>query len=349
MLSLCLLTGGASASCGIVQNNDTLGYLYPSNVTKVASQSPSACCAQCVATPACASWSWSGAKWTPSTPCHMSPFDFVGKEQTKVHSGLACGSARAAPPTPDAAPGTFVIDTTLSGRRQVFEGVEVELQSDSIGTNNEGMPMDGTLVPDDDPSAIGAPHDLTPSERARFAAEIVMGVRTVRLALGLFLRGSADNKSIVGRWPSQMAELKALQDASGIEGWAPEYWSPPPGWKSARSYYGGTLASFSPAFLSSFADTTVRDVAYLQAKGLRVTWWGLQNEPNMGAEANVTCPPANESQRQAFVRSRAGSAVARAWPYAQCDYTQCSVSLFCTSRYFPFLRGNPSHNLTRSP
>ena len=325
MLALTLLTVSADASCGIVQYNDTLGYLDPASVTKVAALSPSACCAQCVATPACASWSFSGAMWTPTTPCHMSPLDFVGKEQTKVHSGLACGSARAAPPAPAAEPGTFIIDTTPSGRRQVFEGVEVELQSDSIGTNNKGMPMDGKLVPDADPSAIGAPHDLTPSERARFATEIVMGVRTVRLALGLFLRGSPDNKSIVGRWPSQMAELRALQDASGIEGWAPEYWSPPPGWKSARSYYGGTLASFSPAFLLSFADSIVRDVAYLQAKGLRVTWWGLQNEPNFGAESNVTCPPANESQRRAFVRFPAGGAVARSSsPYAQCQYTQCS-------------------------
>ena len=213
----------AGASCGIVQYNDTLGYLDPSNVTRVAATSPRTCCARCAATPACASWSWSGATWTPRTPCHMSPLDFVGREQTKVHSGLACGSARAAPLPPSAVAGVFVIDTTASGRRQVFEGVEVELQSDSIGTNNNGMPMDGELVPDADPSTIGAPHDLTPSERARFATEIVAGVRTVRLALGLFLRGSPDNKSIVGRWPSQMAELHALQEASGIEGWAPEY------------------------------------------------------------------------------------------------------------------------------
>ena len=316
----------AGVSCGIAQYNDTLGYLDASTVTKVAASSPQACCAQCVATPACVSWSWSGATWTPRTPCHMSPLDFTGREQTKMHSGLACGSARTAPPPPSAVPGTFVIDTTPSGRRQVFEGVEVELQSDSIGTNNNGMPMDGELVPDADPSTIGAPHDLTPSERARFATEIVKGVRTVRLALGLFLRGSPDNKSIVGRWPSQMAELKALQDASGIDGWAPEYWSPPPGWKSNHSYYGGTLASFAPAFLSSFADSVVRDVEYLRAKGLRVTWWGLQNEPNFTAQANVTCPPANESQRRAFVRAQVGGGAARGRraPYAMCQYTQCA-------------------------
>ena len=42
---------------------------------------------------------------------------------------------------------------------------------------------------------------------------------------------SADGKSIIGRWPSQMAELKQLQELARIEGWAPEYWSPPPAWK----------------------------------------------------------------------------------------------------------------------
>ena len=46
----------------------------------------------------------------------------------------------------------------------------------------------------------------------------MQGVRTIRLAMGLYLRGlSPDNKSIVGRWPSQMAELKQLQDLSQID------------------------------------------------------------------------------------------------------------------------------------
>jgi hypothetical protein len=117
--------------------------------------------------------------------------------------------------------GVFVVDTSASGRRQVFEGVEVELQSDSIGSDNGGMPKGGQLVPDDDSSTTGAPHDLAAAERIRFAKDVLQGVRTVRLALGLFLRGlGPENKTIVGRWPSQMAELKQLQDESGIEGWA---------------------------------------------------------------------------------------------------------------------------------
>eukprot|EP01052_Picozoa_sp_SAG31_P016348 SAG31_NODE_1079_length_10031_cov_5.270741_5_plen_115_part_00 len=68
---------------------------------------------------------------------------------------------------------------------------------------------------------IGAPHDLTAPERQRFAEMVLRGARTIRLALGLFLRGlGAQNKSIVGRWPSQMAELRQLAEISGIEGWA---------------------------------------------------------------------------------------------------------------------------------
>jgi hypothetical protein len=86
------------------------------------------------------------------------------------------------------------------------------------------MPKNGQLVPDDDPSAIGAPHDLTPAERKRFATEVLRGARTIRLALGMYLRGlGPQSRSIVGRWPSQMAELRELQQLSGVEGWAPEY------------------------------------------------------------------------------------------------------------------------------
>jgi hypothetical protein len=107
-----------------------------------------------------------------------------------------------------------------------------------------------------------------------------MGTRTIRLALGLFLRGiSADGRNIVGRWPDQMAELKQLSDLSRVDGWAPEYWSPPPRWKSTGSYYNGTLAGFNESFLEDFCSAVVQDIAYLNSSGLPVTWWGLQNEP----------------------------------------------------------------------
>ena len=51
------------------------------------------------------------------------------------------------------------------------------------------MPGDGRLVPDNDTTTIGVPHNLAPSEQTRFATEVLQGVRTIRLALGLYLRG----------------------------------------------------------------------------------------------------------------------------------------------------------------
>jgi hypothetical protein len=97
-----------------------------------------------------------------------------------------------------------------------------QIQSDSIGSGNNGMPGNGRLVPDNDNTTSSAPHDLTPSERVRFATELLQGFRFCRLALGLFLRGlDAEGQHIVGRWPSQMAELKQMQDIAGFEGDGP--------------------------------------------------------------------------------------------------------------------------------
>lgn len=261
---------GAS-TCGNQVFNNTLGYLSPHAVREVSAVDAAGCCAACVAWRTCSSWSMQH-EWTPKTPCHLSPYSFLRTERS--HRGDSCGVARSGPPAPPAPPsppplppfinhGVYIVDTSVGGRRQVVEGVQVELQSDSIGTYNQGMPGGGTIVPDDSPTAIGCPHDLTSSERVRFATQAVRGARTIRLAMGLFLRGlGPDNRSIVGRWPAQMAELKQLQDLSGIEGWAPEYWSPPSGWKSSRSYYSGTLASFDAKFLDEFGDGVCRDIEY---------------------------------------------------------------------------------------
>jgi hypothetical protein len=86
---------------------------------------------------------------------------------------------------------------------------------------------DGKVVPDDDPTTTSAPHDLTPSERVRLATEMLTGFRWCRLALGLYLRGlTPDSRNTIGRWPSQMSELKQLQDVSQIEGFAPGTFCP---------------------------------------------------------------------------------------------------------------------------
>ena len=332
-------TGGCATSgnCPLPSCPSMLFYVDPAGVVEV-NATAEECCALCAAgtkLPQCATWSWSGNKWTPSSPCHLSryaPIRTVPTASGGKGRNYTGGSAHNSPPAPAPAPtprpvqpgtGTFWIDTSSAGRRQVFEGIQVELMSDSIGSNNQGMPGDGRPVPDDDITTLGVPHDLTPSERVRFATEVMSGVRTIRLAMGLYLRGlSPDNRSIVGRWPSQMSELKQLQDLSGVEGWAPEYWSPPPGWKSTRSYYSGTLASFNASFLSDFCDGVVRDVKYLQQAGLAIKHWGLQNEPNF-AHDNATDPCPRPSLAATYASSSL-PLVAGANAYSRCSYTQCS-------------------------
>ena len=326
-------------TCGILTHTDTLGYLSHERVKAVAAADATACCERCLNSSWCASWSYQHV-WTPPTPCHLSPFGFERLQPNST--GNSCGTARKAPPgpPPPSPPppvnpkGEYVVDTSLGGRRQVFEGVQVELQSDSIGSDNTGMPKEGTLVPDDDSSTIGAPHDLTPAERERFAIEVMRGVRSIRLAMGLFLRGMGpQNRSIVGRWPSQMAELKQLQDLSGIEGWAPEYWSPPAGWKDTGSYYTGTLASFDARFLEQFCHGVSGDVEYLRTNGLNVTWWGLQNEPGSWGNTTSCPPPADASVAAADAANAADAAVAveeeearsevGGNSYSRCSYSQC--------------------------
>ena len=58
------------------------------------------------------------------------------------------------------------------------------------------------------------------------------------------------------------------------------YWSPAPAWKHTHSYYTGTLSSFNASFLDAFCTSVLGDVKYLEAAGLTVVGWGLQNEPN---------------------------------------------------------------------
>jgi hypothetical protein len=168
----------------------------------------------------------------------------------------------------------------LDQPRQVIRGIGFEIQSDSIGSDNLGLPD----------KTVAVPHDLVPSERARLYREMLKGFRYCRLAMGLYLRGLDRTQSrVIERYPGQMRDLKELMDESGIEGFAPEYWSPAPHWKSNSSYRGGSLKQFDPEFLSKFADALVDDVRYLEAHGLRVSMWGLQNEPVVNHGKYSTC------------------------------------------------------------
>ena len=181
--------------------------------------------------------------------------------------------------------------------QQVIKGLGFEIQSDSIGSGNAGMPDE----------VIAVPHDLTPSEKTRFYKEMLHGFRYSRLAMGLYLRGNdAEKKHIIERYPGQMDDLRAMQQVSGIQGFDVEYWSPAPYWKENKTYYGGTIASTDPAFVAEFSDAMVDDLRYLQAHGLRIAQWGLQNEPGVGLPARK-----NDTRR--------GGAAAQS--YATCFYS----------------------------
>lgn len=164
--------------------------------------------------------------------------------------------------------------------KQTILGFGYEIQSDSIGSENLGLPD----------KVVAVPHDLTPEERRRFYHDMLKGFRYCRLAMGLYLRGlDAAKKHVVERYPGQMRDLKEMADAAGIEGFAPEYWSPAPYWKSSGSYQKGTLKSFDPEFLNEFARALVEDVRYLERNGLKVVMWGLQNEPPVDHGKYSTC------------------------------------------------------------
>jgi len=208
----------------------------------------------------------------------------------------------AAPPPRAPAPsnGTYVID--VSARAQTLWGIGFEIQSDSIGSGNHGLPDSNASVP----------WDLVPAERARFARDVLAGFRYCRLGLGLYFRGTTpDGLNTVERWPGQAAALADMARASGIEGFAPEYWSPPPGWKSNGAFIGGTLRAFDGATLAAFGDAVVRDLRYLNASGLVPVMWGLQNEPPYSTP--YSCCVYNESSYAAAFAATA-RAVRAAFP-----------------------------------
>jgi len=197
-------------------------------------------------------------------------------------AAFACGAA-AAPPPP--ARGLFIVNA--SAPQQVILGLGYEIQSDSIGSGNHGLPDATTSVP----------WDLVPSERARFNRELLGGFRLCRLALGLYFRGlTPDNASIVERWPGQAAALADMATGAGIEGFAVEYWSPAPAWKSNGAYIDGSLKGTDAAFLAAFGAAVAADARYLAARGITPSWWGLQNEPFVGpANCIYSCCGINAS------------------------------------------------------
>ncbi|MFF6984611.1 hypothetical protein ACFZAV_44835 [Streptomyces sp. NPDC008343] len=173
-----------------------------------------------------------------------------------------------------------------NGRKQTILGLGVEIQSDSIGSGNNGLPD----------TVSGVPYDLTDSERTRFYQQMLKagrtdrGFRYCRLAMGLYYRGlDSTQKLMRGRYAGQTALLADMCNQAGIEGMAVEYWSPAPAWKSNNAFIGGKLKSFDPAFLSEFGDALVADLDYLVAGGCRISEWGLQNEAALSPRTYSSC------------------------------------------------------------
>ena len=188
--------------------------------------------------------------------------------------------------------GSYVVN--ISNLAQTLWGIGFEIQSDSIGSGNNGLPKSNSSVP----------WELTPSERTRFATEMLAGFRYCRLGLGLYFRGlTPDNRSIVERWPGQAAVLAQMAQESGIEGFArekwvdawglppsaeritrpsqspptAEYWSPAPGWKTSGKFIGGSLTDpLNATWAGEFCDAAVGDLQYLSSQGLKPVMWGLQ-------------------------------------------------------------------------
>ena len=214
---------------------------------------------------------------------------------------LPAGPAEKSPPPASSAPAESVFTVFPAQPKQVIQGLGFEIQSDSIGSGNHGLPEE----------PIAVPHDLVPAERERLAKEMLSGFRYCRLAGGLYWRGlDAEKKHLVPRWPGQLQELKQLLEAAGVEGLSFEYWSPAPYWKANQAYYTrkgdpkglNVLRCFGPSFatdpvyhgdtarfLNDFSQAVVADLKTLQAAGLKVSLWGLQNEPYVDNSIYSSC------------------------------------------------------------
>lgn len=210
---------------------------------------------------------------------------------------------------------------------QTILGLGFEIQSDSIGSGNHGMPNETTSVP----------WDLTPSERTRFYESMLTGFRYCRLALGLYFRGlTPDNRSIIERWPGQADALADMATRSGLEGFEVEYWSPAPGWKSTGSFIDGSLTGFDPATLDAFSKSVVGDALYLEEKGLTVTWWGLQNEPPVGPNGCIYSCAGYNSTEYYLAQKATASAIRAALPH-----TAIHASSWSGQHYSPELATDP--------
>ncbi|WP_053207322.1 fibronectin type III domain-containing protein [Jiangella muralis] len=152
--------------------------------------------------------------------------------------------------------------------QQLIEGIGVEILYDCL---QPGGQLACTIE--------RVPQSLTDSERQRWYDEMLTGFRHIRLAMGLYLRGTDDEgRQILDAYPGQIDDIAESAQRSGATV-TPTYWSPPPYFKSTGSLLGGQLAADDPSFLGDLADAMSADIDTLKARGVPVGAWSLQNEP----------------------------------------------------------------------
>ncbi|WP_394923627.1 Ig-like domain-containing protein [uncultured Robinsoniella sp.] len=197
----------------------------------------------------------------------------------------------------------------LDNPKQTIWGLGIEVQSDSIGSGNNGLP---------ESQLRSVPYGLIQSERERLYKDMMSGFRYVRFPGGLYYRGvDEEGKHLQERWDTQNEELAEMIEMSGVEGIDFEFWSPTPYFKASGSYIHGNtddtdgLRCFSrnfandpvykgdkQRFLNDFADTIVEDLKMLEANGIPVVQWGLQNEADHWVRDYSHCKYTNEEYYQ---------------------------------------------------
>ncbi|MFF6983515.1 twin-arginine translocation signal domain-containing protein [Streptomyces sp. NPDC008343] len=229
----------------------------------------------------------------------MSQFEPSPVNRRRFLGGAAAVGAMSALPSlvvPSAAHaatcGTYTI--RYDQPQQTIKGLGFEIQSDTIGSANNGLPS----------AYGGVPYELEESERARFYQQMLKvrhdrGFRYCRLALGLYYRGmDSTKKHFIDRYPGQADLLAEMIEQGGVEGTAVEYWSPASGWKldpdgaggpAQPGLVGGSIADISPEALDAFSDAMVADLDHLVSRGIPVKMWGLQNEPTQSGVPYSSC------------------------------------------------------------
>ncbi|UFU06135.1 hypothetical protein [Ruania halotolerans] len=196
-------------------------------------------------------------------------FDATAGHHVRVSSsseGYVVADAIRLLPAAETASTTYQVDWT--DPQQLIEGMGVEVLYDCL---QPGGQLQCTTE--------RVPQSLADAERDRWYDEMLTGFRHIRLALGLYLRGTdEEGRLIQGVYPGQIDDIAESAQRSGATV-TPTYWSPAPYFKSTDHLLGGQLTSYDSSLLGDIADAMSADIDTLKAHGVPVGSWSLQNEP----------------------------------------------------------------------